>query len=114
MSKDTRFWATLPAKLSLALAAAMLAPAMVQANTEDTEAQSGSAMQEQSSSTMQEQSSQQGSGALDELAQQESDLTEFVKAVEQSGLAESLTGDTQYTIFAPTNDAFESDSELKD
>jgi uncharacterized surface protein with fasciclin (FAS1) repeats len=32
----------------------------------------------------------------------------FVEALEQAGLVEELAADTKYTIFAPTNQAFES------
>jgi uncharacterized surface protein with fasciclin (FAS1) repeats len=94
MSKDTRFWGDFPAKLCLVVAAVMLTPAVALANTEDTD----------------KKSAQSGSPELQQLAEQETDLTEFVNAIERSGLASSLTGDTEYTIFAPTNDAFESDS----
>lgn len=47
------------------------------------------------------------SGALDEIADEHRDLSTFVRALEVSGLADSITGDTRYTVFAPTNDAFE-------
>jgi uncharacterized surface protein with fasciclin (FAS1) repeats len=77
----------------------MLTPAVALANTEDTE-------------DTDKQSAQSSSPELQQLAEQEGDLSEFVKAIERSGLASSLTGDTKYTIFAPTNDALESDSEI--
>lgn len=100
MSKDTRFWATLPAGLGFAVAAAMLTP-VVQANTESEDPS-----QQQTSAESSEM--QQSSGALSQLAEQESDISKFVEAVEKAGMAESLTSGTQYTIFAPTNDALES------
>jgi uncharacterized surface protein with fasciclin (FAS1) repeats len=37
---------------------------------------------------------------------QENDLGEFVKAVKTAGLADALADGTQYTIFAPTDEAF--------
>ena len=47
-------------------------------------------------------------GALDALAQEHSDLSTFVHAIKAAGLERSLTSGTHYTVFAPTNDAFES------
>jgi uncharacterized surface protein with fasciclin (FAS1) repeats len=117
MSKDTRIWSALPARLSLAVAAAMLTPAMVQADPEDSQEQEQSSYEQQQQSSYEQSSqetSQQGSDDLNQLAEQESDLSEFVKAVEKSGMTEALTSGTNYTIFAPTNDAFESDSNLKE
>lgn len=46
-------------------------------------------------------------GDLDKIAEDHSDLSTFVEAVKAAGLAESLTDGTSYTVFAPTNDAFE-------
>jgi uncharacterized surface protein with fasciclin (FAS1) repeats/lipid-binding SYLF domain-containing protein len=45
---------------------------------------------------------------LDELAAEHEDLEIFVEAVKAAGLANALTGATEYTLFAPTNEAFES------
>lgn len=45
---------------------------------------------------------------LDELAAERDDLDVFVAAVRAAGLADALTGDTEYTVFAPTDEAFES------
>lgn len=45
---------------------------------------------------------------LDELAQEHQDLGTFIEAVKAAGLADALTGDTAYTVFAPTDDALES------
>lgn len=44
---------------------------------------------------------------LDELAAERGDLDVFVEAVKAAGLADALTGDTPYTVFAPTDQAFE-------
>lgn len=48
------------------------------------------------------------SESLDRLAEEHDDLSAFVEAVKAAGLADALTGGTEYTIFAPTNDALES------
>src|SRR5690606_13884999 len=48
-----------------------------------------------------------GSGGLDQITQQHDDLSTFVEAVKAAGMEESLTGGTEYTVFAPTNDAWE-------
>jgi|GEM_PF-1620461 len=45
---------------------------------------------------------------LDEIAAEREDLELFVEAVKAAGLADALTGSTEYTVFAPTNEAFES------
>jgi len=49
---------------------------------------------------------------LDEIAAEHAELTTFVAAVKAAGLADALTGSTPYTVFAPTNEAFESMSGL--
>lgn len=49
-----------------------------------------------------------GSSVLDQIAQEHDDLSTFIEAVKAAGMEESLTGGTEYTVFAPTNDAFES------
>jgi uncharacterized surface protein with fasciclin (FAS1) repeats len=45
---------------------------------------------------------------LDELAESRSDISDFVQALQTAGLEDSLTAGNDYTIFAPTNEAFES------
>lgn len=42
-----------------------------------------------------------------ELAQSTEELSTLVTAVETAGLVETLSGEGPYTVFAPTNDAFE-------
>ncbi|HEX6993671.1 MAG TPA: fasciclin domain-containing protein [Gammaproteobacteria bacterium] len=49
---------------------------------------------------------------LDEIAAERDDLSIFVAAVKAAGLADALTGSTAYTVFAPTDEAFESMSGL--
>ena len=44
---------------------------------------------------------------FDKLAEQHSNLTEFANAVKAAGLDDSLADGTEYTIFAPTNQAFD-------
>jgi uncharacterized surface protein with fasciclin (FAS1) repeats len=44
---------------------------------------------------------------LEQLAQQHGNLNTFVRAVQEAGMAEALVGTTEYTIFAPTDEAFE-------
>lgn len=56
------------------------------------------------------QSSAQSSGGaadIDQLAQEHEDLSTFFEAVKAAGMEDSLTAGTDYTLFAPTNDAFE-------
>lgn len=48
--------------------------------------------------------------AVAQLADQEESLKTFTEALKQSGIADALTDQTNYTLFAPTNDAFESAS----
>jgi uncharacterized surface protein with fasciclin (FAS1) repeats len=44
---------------------------------------------------------------LDQLAEEHQDLSKFFEAVEAAGMQDSLTDGTSYTVFAPTDDAFE-------
>lgn len=48
-----------------------------------------------------------GGGALDQIAEENDDLSTFVEAVKAAGMEDSLTGSTEYTVFAPTNEAWE-------
>jgi uncharacterized surface protein with fasciclin (FAS1) repeats len=73
--------------------------------------QSGSANQGGAQSSQQGQrasTQRQGDGQLDSIVQMHSELGTFVEALETAGLVEELAGTTEYTIFAPTNQAFES------
>jgi uncharacterized surface protein with fasciclin (FAS1) repeats len=49
----------------------------------------------------------QGAQQLEQLAQQHGNLNTFVRAVQEAGMADALVGTTEYTIFAPTDEAFE-------
>jgi uncharacterized surface protein with fasciclin (FAS1) repeats len=46
-------------------------------------------------------------GGFEEVAEQNPDLSKFVEAVNASGLADALTSGSDYTIFAPTNEALD-------
>jgi uncharacterized surface protein with fasciclin (FAS1) repeats len=60
-------------------------------------------------SALESDSSRSGDPArLDELTQEHQDIGKFVEAVKAAGLADALTGDTPYTVFAPTDEALES------
>jgi uncharacterized surface protein with fasciclin (FAS1) repeats len=52
----------------------------------------------------------QGAETFDKLSAEHTDLATFSKAVKTAGLADSLTAGTQYTVFAPTDEAWESKS----
>jgi uncharacterized surface protein with fasciclin (FAS1) repeats len=45
--------------------------------------------------------------SIDDLAAENSDLSQFVDAVKAAGLEDALTGGTEYTVFAPTNSALD-------
>lgn len=49
----------------------------------------------------------QGSADLDRLAEEHQDLSTFFDAVEAAGMGDALTDGTSYTLFVPTDDAFE-------
>jgi uncharacterized surface protein with fasciclin (FAS1) repeats len=49
---------------------------------------------------------------IEDLASERESLSTFVEAVRAAGMTESLTGDRAYTVFAPTNEAFEEMSGL--
>ncbi|HEX7080358.1 MAG TPA: fasciclin domain-containing protein [Gammaproteobacteria bacterium] len=73
------------------------------------EQQPGAAEQESTQTA----SAEEGTEGLDQLAQEHEDLSTFVEAVKAAGMAESLMEEgTSYTLFAPTNDAFEQMSGL--
>jgi uncharacterized surface protein with fasciclin (FAS1) repeats len=49
-----------------------------------------------------------GAEGLDQLSAEHANLSTFVKAVKAAGLADALTEGTAYTVFAPTDEAWES------
>jgi uncharacterized surface protein with fasciclin (FAS1) repeats len=81
----------------------------------DQDVRTGAATQQedawQDEQTQRDQERQVGTGEaaqqLDQLAQQHDNLNTFFRAVQEAGMAEALVGTTEYTIFAPTDEAFE-------
>jgi len=82
------------------------------AQQQDSAQRQGGAEQGGAQSSQQGQSAsgqrQQGDTQLDRVVQMHSEIGTFVEALETAGLVEELAGGTEYTIFAPTNQAFES------
>ena len=68
--------------------------------------QSGQSASQQAQSASGQQRA--GDSELDRVVQRHAEIGTFVEALETAGLVEELAGDTKYTIFAPTNQAFES------
>jgi uncharacterized surface protein with fasciclin (FAS1) repeats len=91
------------------------AAAYEQQQQEQQTQQRGSAAQQQDNQWQDEQAQAgqerqaggQGIQQLEQLAQQQGNLNTFVKAVQEAGMADALVGTTEYTIFAPTDEAFE-------
>src|SRR5690606_1720214 len=81
----------------------------VQSQQEQQDLQSEPSSESLTSST---ESESGGSGMLDQIAQEHDDLSTFVEAVKAAGMEDALTGSTEYTVFAPTNDAWEQMSGL--
>jgi uncharacterized surface protein with fasciclin (FAS1) repeats len=78
-----------------------------QQQRQDSQAQqSGQSASQQGQSASGQQRA--GDSELDRAVQMHAEIGTFVEALETAGLAEELAGDTKYTIFAPTNQAFES------
>jgi uncharacterized surface protein with fasciclin (FAS1) repeats len=65
--------------------------------------QSGSGQQQGQSASAQ----RTGDSQLDRVVQMHAEIGTFVEALETAGLVEEMAGGTKYTIFAPTNQAFE-------
>lgn len=93
-----------PMKIALLAGASCVVAAPAWTASESEQSPQTASAQSASSS---ESASSQESATLDQLAEQDSDLGTFVKAVKEAGLGDALTGST-YTIFAPTDEAFES------
>jgi uncharacterized surface protein with fasciclin (FAS1) repeats len=87
--------------------------AQQQQRTAQSSAQERSTQQAQQSAA-QRSSQAAGSGDLGDLASEHRELSTFVEALQAAGLEQSLTSGTQYTVFAPTNEAFEEMREDKD
>ena len=79
------------------------------ASPSQSQQRSGQRAERQNDAPQQTSSQQrQGDSQLDSVVQMHSDLGTFVEALEAAGLVEELAGSTKYTIFAPTNQAFDS------
>lgn len=76
---------------------------------EDQPGIAGESEQQEESDVQTAARDQQGQGEqqLDQLAQEHEELSTFVEALRAAGMTDALTQGTEYTIFAPTNDAFE-------
>ena len=64
-------------------------------------------MQSASASEGKSTSEKEAREALDELISEQGSLKTFVKALEVTGMADALMDNTKYTLFAPTNEAFD-------
>lgn len=97
-------------RLSAAAVALALSAGTGLAQQSGSQQQSGQSASDRSSQQGQSAPSQQrqGDSRLDSVVQMHSELGTFVEALEMAGLVEELTAGTEYTIFAPTNQAFES------
>lgn len=62
---------------------------------------------ESSPSPTMSESAEMSSGTIVDVAGSTEDLSTLVTAVEAAGLTETLSGEGPYTVFAPTNEAFE-------
>lgn len=53
------------------------------------------------------------SAFIDESIRSENEISEFAAAIEKAGLADALSSGTEYTIFAPTDEAFQAYTDEK-
>jgi uncharacterized surface protein with fasciclin (FAS1) repeats len=92
-----RFWATLAVAASLTLigAACTTESGTSTSTSSATETSMSSAAPDTSSMT------------IPEIAASNPDFSTLAAAVQAAGLTETLSGDGPYTVFAPTNDAFD-------
>ena len=95
--------------IGLTLSAAAVAFALGTTSSYAQQQQPQGARQSGQSSAQQAASGQRsGDSQLDRVVEMHGEIGTFVEALEQTGLVEELAGNTKYTIFAPTNQAFES------
>lgn len=78
-----------------------------QSQRDEPRQQSQAGQQDQDDRQAGQQSQQGDSSQIDELSEQDEELSRFVEALRTTGMADSLTDGTEYTIFAPTNDALD-------
>lgn len=74
----------------------------------DTTSMETSGTMEQSRSEQSSSAQSDSAQAVQALVEQESSLETFSKALQESGIADGLAKGQKYTVFAPTNEAFES------
>ncbi len=98
--------AAVAAAVGLALGGTALA--QQSQNQRQPQAQQSSQSQSQSQGSQARQGDNGGKQEFDDLAQEHSNLSTFVHAIEAAGLEDSLTSGTDYTVFAPSNEAFQS------
>jgi uncharacterized surface protein with fasciclin (FAS1) repeats len=98
------------------LLAAVLALSLVAAACSDDDGDESSDTSAEESSSTSDESSDSTEASMDDVAGSESiaaiaagneDFSTLVTALEAAGLVETLSGDGEYTVFAPTNAAFE-------
>ena len=77
------------------------------APAEATEEMTEEATEEMTDEATEEMTEEAAGGTIVDVAAGNSDFTTLVAAVEAAGLAETLSGEGPFTVFAPTNEAFE-------
>lgn len=87
--------------IAMACAATMALAACGGAPEEDTTVADDTAMADQMANA------DASTGTIAEVAQGNSDLSTLVSAVQSANLGETLSGEGPYTVFAPTNAAFD-------
>lgn len=75
--------------------------------TQQQRQQAGPSVQDRAAAGERSASRPQAGSPLDQIARERAELSTFVEALKTAGMDDSLT-QGQYTLFAPTNDAFES------
>ena len=104
----TTTFSAIAAAVALALGSAA-AMAQHSQNGQQPQSAQRSAAQQQSAAQAHSQAGSASAGqTFDKLAQNHANLSTFADAVKAAGLEDSLTSGTKYTVFAPTNKAFES------
>lgn len=79
----------------------------IEQRSEEQRPESNAGASAQRTEQEQEGLSSERQGDFEEIAAQNPDLSRFVEAVNAAGLADALTSGSDYTIFAPTNDALD-------
>jgi len=95
--KNRRMWATIAVAASLTLIGAACTTDSSSSTSTSSAAETSMASEAPDTSPM----------TVTEIAASNPDFTTLVAAVEAAGLTETLSGTGPYTVFAPTNDAFD-------